>query len=161
MNRLHYRVIEVSRAIAKAYEGKVRPSQIDRLLLAITERDLVNYRNFYFEISDRIEAGRELKKLRNLEEKLRGFSPDLLKNLKASYQEPQWEERLADFENAWKWAQANRWIRKFSDANANERLSRELEEARRTISRIIRDLSVSLSWGHFFERLRVRTNAKT
>jgi very-short-patch-repair endonuclease len=147
------KVLEISRTLTRAYEGKLRPAQIDRLLSAIDKRNLSEYRICFFEIADLITASKELKRLRLLEESLRSISPNLLDKIKSSCNEAVWNDRLIEFQKAWQWSVVDRWMRRLSDPKASEKISREIEETRRNINRIIADLTVCLSWGHFFDRL--------
>lgn len=126
---------------------------VGALLDAVRARDERRYTDAYQTMCRLEEDKKALQNRDALLDRVKGTIPELTRNLLSSYQDGVWDERMAQFEAAWDWARADRWLRERNDPGAVDRLSRELSRCRDEVRSIIGKLAAAKAWGHFFSRM--------
>ncbi|MHC1574185.1 MAG: AAA domain-containing protein [Candidatus Methanogasteraceae archaeon] len=101
-----------------------------------------------------------LKKLRDrathcdaLLHRLETVAPELASEVRSSYANHVWGDRMLQFRAAWNWARADCWLRRLNDPQTEGQLLHDLEHNRSRIQEIIRDLAAANAWKHCFARL--------
>ncbi|MBT3192547.1 MAG: hypothetical protein HN341_08325, partial [Verrucomicrobia bacterium] len=64
-----------------------------------------------------------------------------------------WDERFAEFADAWAWAQADRWIEEMCAQNHAIELTESLESAQADERKLLRRLAAKKAWQHCMEEL--------
>lgn len=133
---------------------------VDGLLAAVDARDVTAYSQWHEEVVA-IEAARNAQSERSrIEAALKSAAPDLVERIEASLTEPVWDDRLSRWEEAWRWASADAWLKKRSDFGYQHQLWRTRQEAEDRERRLITDVASFRAWRHFFNRLsRTARNA--
>ncbi|MFH1717383.1 MAG: AAA domain-containing protein [Planctomycetota bacterium] len=87
-------------------------------------------------------------------QKVEQVAPDLANNLSVSCRDAMWDERIKMLSDAWRWAQARTWLRKYickEDAPSLERREHQIESE---INRIIAHIASLKAWSFCFSRMR-------
>lgn len=146
-------ITDVLQVVEDASEGNIRPKPIVDLLSALRCRDEHLYRTSYYIIADALEANIQLAEFKTLSGHVQRNTPALYAALAGNPGDSSWNPRLAVFDRAYDWVTTDRWLAQLTAVGAQEKFSREVEQANLDISLALRDLSVALAWGYFFERL--------
>ena len=126
---------------------------------AIADRDALTYAIQHSAL-ERLAARRgELRRRRDLSERLRMAAPRLAARLAATAPDPAWDGRLRAFSAAWEWARADAWLASQADPTLVSRLERDLDDTRQRIERATRGLAAELAWRHCLDRLSERERA--
>ncbi len=129
------------------------------LTQAIKGRDVSAYGKAY-EQTEQIERLRESQKVREATERLlRGAVPGLLEGIERSIADRAWNERLADWPSAWRWAVAENWLRKRTDFNYQRQLLTLRHATDKAIGELLARSAALHAWKHFFSRLSPRQAA--
>jgi len=67
--------------------------------------------------------------------------------------DPDWKERFQNFDAAWKWGKAYRWLKKACDPERPIRLNVALEENRKGERKTLKELAAQLAWQHCMKKL--------
>jgi len=137
---------------ALAENNNVHPATND-LIQTIRGRIPENYKKAAGKIEG-LKKDRQL--LQDVDEhvsKMFSLLPELTKNLKQTFMDPNWDERPVQMQNAWCWAQARYWIEehiKKDDVPALVSRSKQIEDE---INAIIAKLASVHAWSYCFSRL--------
>jgi very-short-patch-repair endonuclease len=88
------------------------------------------------------------------EEALANVVPGLVDAVAATTMDPAWDERFADWPEAWQWAVADSWLDKRSDFEYQQNLWRRHHEIERDIGQLLAEGAALRAWTHFFARLK-------
>ena len=132
--------------------------EVDALLDTIAARDVSAYSRCHDHVVA-IERAREAQSERARIEaaiKLAAPSPSLVEEVEASLNEPAWDDRLSHWEEAWRWAWADGWLKKRSDFDYQQELWRRRHEAEVSKSGLVAEAASLRAWKDFFKRLSPR-----
>ncbi|MCA9469849.1 MAG: AAA family ATPase [Nitrospira sp.] len=124
-------------------------------LIYLETRDVDLYESVIFEISELTHKAEELNWAKAFLGKLAQSAPLFAEELKATPQNPVWENRISSFYGAWNWAKAHSWLREFLNSEkvpTLERRAKQLDEEERGI---LKNLAEINAWKFCFSRLRV------
>jgi len=141
-----------SHLLRTTLSSSVHPA-VKQALEAVRSRDEKRYIEAYKLLCDLQRARSELEHRRALLHRLGASCPALTAQVTANFTDPVWDERMAGFVAAWNWARAERWLKRFSDPQAQQKLSRALERHRTRLRELIRDLAAAKAWRHCLSRL--------
>jgi len=126
---------------------------VDTLAQAIERRHLAAYSQAY-QLVQRIEETRRDRELRErIQAALGAVLPRFLDMLAASVDDPAWDERLADWDQAWRWAVADNWLSRRTDPSYRERIWCRRNEVDESIRGLLAESAALRAWTHFFGRL--------
>ena len=153
------KVSEAAEAMTSVHGRHDAHPVVAALADAVRRRDVGSYGKGYAEVIS-IEALREdARKRRWIEDRLEPAVPGLPHCLASTAQDASWNDRFGAWEDAWRWAIADTWLRKRCDPSHQKKL----EQLRTATEAKVRDLlteSVVLrAWEHFFSRLSDRQAA--
>ena len=104
-----------------------------------------------------IERAREAQSERaRIEAVIKLAAPSLVEEVEASLNEPAWDDRLSHWEEAWRWAWADGWLKKRSDFGHQQELWRRHHEAEVSKGELVAEAASLRAWKDFFERLSPR-----
>jgi very-short-patch-repair endonuclease len=81
-----------------------------------------------------------------LGERISGVLPELARSIAATYTDPAWKTRIADFKAAWCWAQADAWLAKYTDPKNAAAVETELRDVKDRIRRWLEQASAARAW---------------
>lgn len=142
--------VPVSAIVAKSNAHPVTKE----LLSAIRSRNLDGFSQSMNKIQD---LDKERQCLRTVEEdlkQLRHLLPNLADSLKATYNEPHWEERIQRIGDAWHWAQAKYFIEKYIRQEDVPALAKRAKQIEDEVNGIIEQLASLYAWSFSFSRLK-------
>ncbi len=126
---------------------------VKTLTQAIKGRDVSAYSKAY-EQTEKIEKIRESQKVREATERvLRSAVPGLLEGIERSIVDQAWDERVAEWPLAWRWAVAENWLRKRTDFNYQRQLLARRHATDKEICELLAKSAALHAWKHFFGRL--------
>ena len=129
---------------------------VDELLDAIAARDVTAYSRCHEHVVA-IERAREAQTERTrIETAIRLAAPSLAEEIEASLNDPVWDDRLSHWEDAWRWAWADGWLKKRSDFDYQQELWRKRHEAEVRKSGLVAEAASLRAWKDFFKRLSPR-----
>ncbi|HXF88953.1 MAG TPA: AAA domain-containing protein [Xanthobacteraceae bacterium] len=130
---------------------------ISELAAAVMERNPEKWRRA-LEVREKIQKEKErLQSYRNLIHKIEAISPPLARMIKETQGMPEWRDRLLQLQNAWDWAAAKVWLKKISDPDAYDRLTKQQRRLQEEIEHTVKELAALKAWLAFFQRLDDRT----
>lgn len=111
------------------------------LLTAIADRDLDAYTQGLDAIEvARTEQAEEIRR-EQLERTLGNVHPALLDLLRATADNPVWEQRLVTLPDAWAWSKAQQFVERWRNADEERRLSVEFDQIEDRIKRVTEQLA--------------------
>lgn len=132
---------------------------IGSLISAIELRDVMAYSQAHERVL-RIEQTRRDQLLRQGIEALLGAAvPGLVDAVATDLNNIAWDERFANWEEAWRWAIADDWLRKRIDYTYQQELWQRRHDTESTISQLLAESAGLRAWTHFFRRLTSRESA--
>jgi very-short-patch-repair endonuclease len=120
---------------------------------AVENRDVAAYSRAYLQIQQIEQAGRDHELRQSIETAVEPAAPGLIDAVEDSLDDPVWNERLADWEQAWRWACADNWLTRRADPAHREGLLERRREADETIKTLLVEAAALRAWTHFFNRL--------
>lgn len=126
---------------------------MSELAQAIDDHDPVKWRVAWNKRKGLRAAQERLHLYQLLLEKLRKTCPDVVIQLQKAVADPEWINRLRQFEQAWAWAVAKAWLRKVTDPKRYEQLAEKRQRLQADIEDKIRELAAAKAWQAFFARL--------
>lgn len=81
-----------------------------RLIECIAKRDTVHYAQLDAELDKLRDDHAQLQRAEELLARLGNNAPRLAEEIRQTFAEPHWDERIGQFEDAWRWAQARTWL---------------------------------------------------
>ena len=129
---------------------------VDALLDTIAARDVSAYSRCHEHVVA-IERAREAQSERaRIEAAIKLAAPSLVEEVEASLNEPAWDDRLSHWEEAWRWAWADGWLKKRSDFGYQQELWRRRHEAEVSKGGLVAEAASLRAWKDFFERISAR-----
>ncbi len=81
-----------------------------------------------------------------LQGRLNKAAPKLVQHLKSTFSDSNWDQRAGDFEAAWAWKQADRWLTRFSQEHNEKKLEAELQQLSEDEQKAIARLAAVKAW---------------
>ena len=126
---------------------------------AVDRRDVNAYRARYEEVVS-IEALREdRRKRRWIEDRIEAVVPGLPGCVASTSDDASWSDRFQAWEDAWRWAVADRWLRSRCDPSHQQDLERSRGETEQDVRRLLTEAAVLRAWDRFFACLSESQNA--
>ena len=129
-------------------------SVTSELLSAVRERNINGFVQAGKKIQDLEKKSRFLQKIDENLSKLHPLLPKLTEELKQTYNEPFWNERLQHFRDAWHWAQARYWIEEYIRKEDIPALAKRAKQITDEINESIAKLASLHAWTFCFSRLK-------
>ncbi len=136
-----------------ATKGTAHPVTNDSLS-AIRSRDMDRFALCSNTIQDLERQRQRLQKVDEYLSKLRRLLPQFTNSLKQTCNEPYWEERVQHIGDAWRWAQAQYWIRDYIKQEDVPALAKRAKQIEDEINGIIATLASLHAWSFCFSRLK-------
>jgi very-short-patch-repair endonuclease len=129
---------------------------VNVLLAAVEDRNVKSYSKAY-ELLVAIEQTRTDQNLRqDVESALPGAVPGLVDAVVLTIGDRAWDDRLAEWERAWRWAVADNWLRKRADLSYQGNLWQTRQAQEQQIRNLLAEAVALRAWTHFFNRLHSR-----
>ena len=126
---------------------------------AVERRDVSAYSEGCAEVVSVEKLRSDQHERRRIEEILNSAAPGLADRVVASAGEPKWSRRFGVWEDAWRRAVADLWLRRRDDFSSQQ----QLEQSRRTtegeIRKLLTEAAALCAWERFFERLSATQTA--
>ena len=123
------------------------------LVQAVERRNLAAYGQAY-QLVQRIERARLDREHRERTEAALGaVIPGFVDAVAATLDDTKWNERLANWEHAWRWAVADNWLSKRTDITYRQQLLQRRHDTDEAIRGLLAELAALRAWTHFFNRL--------
>jgi superfamily I DNA/RNA helicase len=91
------------------------------------------------------EAAR-LAEWERLEKQVLAKLPRLARSIAATHTDPAWNDRLAEWRKAWRWAQANSWLDNYSDPRNALAAEAELRQVKKRVTACLVRVSAARAW---------------
>jgi len=124
---------------------------------AARARDIAAWRTAWQERERLRQEKLRLERYERLLETLGTSCPALADLLRSTEGDPGWSERVRRLKEAWHWAAARAWLRRFSDSSAYETRVQDYHRLKRKIEKATEKLASLRAWKAFFDRLDRRT----
>ncbi|GAQ95560.1 superfamily I DNA and/or RNA helicase [Thermodesulfovibrio aggregans] len=135
--------------LSEKYEKFDKIPQIQKLLVALKDRNSNSYEEALLEIQEINLERSKRNELRTDIRKLKSKVPRLVEDMLKDPHNPEWNERIKLIPIAWEWAQAKDWIEKYTNLNIYS-LNKELEKIESKKRAIITKIVELKSW-HFLK----------
>lgn len=151
------RAIEAELALALAELRRLRRDPnghpvAAQLLAAAEDRNV----NSYYETHSKILSAWELRsrhqQCKGLEAQL--GKPDLITEIRASLDNPIWDERMANFVAAWNWLRTSVWLLRHADPQQESSLRHQIDISQNRIRRGLQELGACKAWKFVLARLK-------
>ncbi len=86
--------------------------------------------------------------------------PGFIEAVTRDLDNPAWDDRFADWEEAWRWAIADNWLQKRSDFNYQQELWHRRHDAEKVIGRSLAEAASFRAWTHFFNRINNKPSVR-
>lgn len=136
-----------------AANNKAHPVTIE-LLTAIRRRDLDKFAKALGKIEELKMTARRIQKVDTYLIEMSRLLPNLTNELKRTYKEHYWDDRLRHIENAWHWAQAQSWIEEYIRHEDLPALAKRVKQIDDAIYNCIAKLASHHAWSFCFSRLK-------
>ena len=123
------------------------------MLNAIHERDVEKYTVALSHIHKLTEDRNRLKLIDGHVARLSSLIPNLMDELKRNCMDPEWDERIKHFEEAWRWARAKHWVEQFVRSDDLPNLNNRAKQIEDEIGDILESLASIKAWSYCFGRL--------
>jgi very-short-patch-repair endonuclease len=120
---------------------------------ALDSRDSYRWRAVLERLAELQRERERLGRTNDLLNRLRTAAPETAEKLEALPHDPPWDERLADFERAFTWAQARQWLVDINDEQRQRTLERDHLRLTAGISELTAEVAATRAWQHFLQRL--------
>ncbi|NOT02733.1 MAG: AAA family ATPase [Phycisphaerales bacterium] len=81
-----------------------------------------------------------------LDERLSAVLPSLTRSIADTHADAAWNARIADWRGAWRWAQADAWLTKYTDPRKAAAVELELPQIRERIKTCLTSVSAARAW---------------
>lgn len=85
---------------------------------------------------------------------LSGDAPSLVEALRASVDDPCWDERSQQLGSAWNWGRASAWLEALLDPDAERQFRLQLDRERDSIRKRLEEIASEKAWLHCFDRMQ-------
>ena len=136
-----------------AATSKAHPVTIE-LLNAVRDRDLNEFANAWSKIQELKAKRQRLQEADEHLAKLSRLLPNFTDELKQTYKEAYWDERLQHIGDAWRWAQARYWIEEYIRQEDLPALAKRAKQIEDEINKTIAKLASLYAWSFCFSRLK-------
>ena len=123
------------------------------LIEAVERRDVTAYSEGHQRVRQIEETRRDQEVCQLIESTLVPAVPGLIDAVVPSIDNKAWDERFADWENAWRWAVADNWLCKRADLAYGQQLLQRRHDIDEAIRRLLAESGALRAWTHFFNRL--------
>jgi very-short-patch-repair endonuclease len=125
----------------------------------IERRDVAGYNHSYQHVQRIEQAVRDLDLARRIEAAFGAVAPELADEVAAGIEDRAWDDRFAGWEQAWRFAVADNWLTRRSDAAYRDELWRRRQDADEEILQLLAEAASLRAWTHFFTRLTAQEAA--
>jgi very-short-patch-repair endonuclease len=132
---------------------------ISVLIQAIEQRDVAAYSQAVEAVRNVEEAQRDQQARRRTEAALSAAVPGLIEAVETSLDNTAWDERFAQWDEAWRWAVADNWLQKRADSSYREELHQRRTACEQEMRDLLSETAGLRAWTHFFNRLSPRESA--
>jgi very-short-patch-repair endonuclease len=123
------------------------------LIRAVESRDVRAYSETHEQVR-LIEQTRRDQKFRGaVEGELQAKVPGLTDVVVLTLSDAAWDERFKEWEDAWRWAVADNWLRKRDDVGYRDQLWQRRRDTDVGIRSLLSESAALRAWSHFFNRL--------
>lgn len=117
-----------------------------RISVSLERRDVVALRVALAEYESLNRDGVRLADWEILRNQVRSALPNLAEAISLARSDPEWNSRIAQFDAAWKWARANAWLIKFTNAAHAQAAERELRLVKEEMGQRLAEASAARAW---------------
>lgn len=117
-----------------------------RLADAIEQRDERLVAAALAEIAALETDAARLAEWARLDERISSVLPNLARSIAETHTDPAWTARIADWKAAWRWAQADAWLTKYTDPRKAAAVEIELRQTKERISACLVRASAERAW---------------
>lgn len=133
---------------------------VSSLIQTIEQRDVAAYSHAHDRLCE-IERTRRDQNLRqNTESVVSTTVPGFIEAVARDFDNPAWDERFAGWEDAWRWAIADDWLRKRSDFTYQEELWNRRRDTEKSIGKSLAEAASFRAWTHFFNRINTKPSVR-
>lgn len=126
----------------------------EQILQSINERNSALYRDTYESLSSLHTWANNDSFLCDVFGRFHACAPQTCNTYNKSISDAAWVERFREFEDAWIWAKANRWLDEVSDKERPKRTQQALENSASRERDALKNLAASKAWQHCMTSLR-------
>ena len=126
---------------------------VDTLIDAIERRDVDAYGVAYLQVKHLGERQALVSRQQVLLDRMRSGSPELARELTDTVDEPAWEQRLASFQAAWRWVQADARLKALANPDTEVEVREQLASARKTQRDTLGQLAAVRAWRSTMDRM--------
>lgn len=126
---------------------------------AVERRDVGTYSEGCAEVASVEKVRSDQRERRRIEEILNSAAPGLADRIAANAPEPWWDRRFGVWEDAWRWAVADLWLRTCDDFSSQQQLEQSRRTAERDARKLLTEAAALRAWERFFGRLSATQTA--
>lgn len=123
------------------------------LIRAIERRDTVAYDSAYRQVCQVEEIRQDQDERRRTEAALHGSVPGLVEAVAADPVHPSWDERFKAWEDAWRWAVAERWLERRTALTDPQEHWQRRQDTESSIGQLLAEAAGLRAWSHLFLRI--------
>lgn len=133
---------------------------VSSLTEAIEHRDIGAYSNAHSRLVQIEQVRRDQAARQRTESMIAGAVPGLIEAVTRDLDNPAWDSRFADWEEAWRWAIADNWLQKRADFSYQQELWHQRHDTEKTIGKLLAETASLRAWTHFFNRINSRPSVR-
>lgn len=128
-------------------------SCISDLAAAIHDRDYIRYSEVAARIAEIETLAKRWKSLQRTVETMQTHFPKLVETLQNTAEDPIWQVRLNNFDSAYKWARAKKWLEEYLTEDNLPLLHTKLKRCESRSSSLLSELAAEKAWSFCLTRM--------
>jgi len=125
----------------------------EQILKAVSARDGALYRAGYEALAALHAWAKDDKFLSHVFSRFRDCAPQTWSAYRESVFDASWDQRFAEFEAAWVWAKAVRWLKEMGEKDRWKLIGQEMEHSAKRERDALKNLAASKAWQHCMSNL--------
>ncbi len=133
---------------------------IGSFIQAIEQRDIAAYSHAHTRLLQVEQTRRDQSLRQHTESVISTTIPAFIEAVVRDLDNPAWDYRFAEWEEAWRWAIADNWLQKRSDSAYQQDLWHRRHDAEKMIGRLLAEAASMRAWTHFFNRINNKPSVR-
>ena len=133
---------------------------VGSLIQAIEQRDITAYSHAHNRLRQVEQTRRDQSVREHTESVISATIPGFIEAVARDIDNPAWDDRFADWEEAWRWAIADNWLQKRSDFDYQQELWHRRHDTEKVIGKSLAEAASFRAWTHFFNRINNKPSVR-
>jgi very-short-patch-repair endonuclease len=133
---------------------------VGSLIHAIEQRDITAYSHAHNRLRQVEQTRRDQSVRKRTESVISATIPGFIEAVARDIDNPAWDDRFADWDEAWRWAIADNWLQKRSDFDYQQELWHRRHDTEKVIGKSLAEAASFRAWTHFFNRINNKPSVR-